>query len=201
MRDEWFIRGNVPMTKSEVRAVSLSKLELTQESVLADIGAGTGSVSVEAALFWGVKSVWAIEKNPEAIELLKQNAARAEAAGSGKIHLLEGEALSLLTDLQLREQFQTEYRLTHAFLGGTSGNMKQILKALLSLNPQMRIVINVIALESVAAAMDALKELSIEAEIVSIQTARAKKAGSYHLMQGQNPVYIISFGGKEEELL
>lgn len=200
MRDEWFIRGNVPMTKSEVRAVSLSKLELTPESVLVDIGAGTGSVSVEAALSWEVKSVWAIEKNQEAIDLLKQNTARAEEAGSGPIYLLEGEALALLTDPKVREQFQTEHRLTHAFLGGTSGNMKQILKALLGLNPQMRIVINVIALESVAAAMAALKELSIEAEIVSVQTARAKKAGSYHLMQGQNPVYIISFGGQEELL-
>ena len=77
MRDEWFIRGKVPMTKSEVRAVSLSKLELTPESVLADIGAGTGSVSVEAALSWRVKSVWAIEKNREAVELLRQNIARA----------------------------------------------------------------------------------------------------------------------------
>ena len=187
MRDEWFIRGKVPMTKSEVRAVSLSKLELTPESVLADIGAGTGSVSVEAALSWRVKSVWAIEKNREAVELLRQNIARAERAGAGTIHLLE-----------IREQFQTGHRLTHAFLGGTSGNMKQILEALLSLNPQMRIVINVIALESVAAAVAALKDLSIEAEIVSVQTAKAKKAGSYHLMQGQNPVYIISFGGKDE---
>ena len=198
MRDEWFIRGKVPMTKSEVRAVSLSKLELTPESVLADIGAGTGSVSVEAALSWNVMSVWAIEKNREAVELLRQNIARAERAGAGTIHLLEGEALALLTDPEIREQFRTGHRLTHAFLGGTSGNMKQILEALLSLNPQMRIVINVIALESVAAAVAALKALSIEAEIVSVQTAKAKKAGSYHLMQGQNPVYIISFGGKDE---
>ena len=198
MRDEWFIRGKVPMTKSEVRAVSLSKLELTPESVLADIGAGTGSVSVEAALSWKVKSVWAIEKNREAVELLRQNIARAERAGAGTIHLLEGEALALLTDPEIRGQFQTGHRLTHAFLGGTSGNMKQILEALLSLNPQMRIVINVIALESVAASVAALKDLSIEAEIVSVQTAKAKKAGSYHLMQGQNPVYIISFGGKDE---
>lgn len=198
MRDEWFIRGKVPMTKSEVRAVSLSKLELTPESVLTDIGAGTGSVSVEAALSWRVKSVWAIEKNREAVELLRQNIARAERAGAGTIHLLEGEALALLTDPEIRGQFQTGHRLTHAFLGGTSGNMKQILEALLSLNPQMRIVINVIALESVAAAVAALKDLSIEAEIVSVQTAKAKKVGSYHLMQGQNPVYIISFGGKDE---
>ena len=76
--------------------------------------------------------------------------------------------------------------------------MNQILKELLALNPQIRIVINVIALESVAAVVDALRELSIEAEIVSVQTAKAKKAGNYHLMQGQNPVYIISFGGKDE---
>lgn len=197
MRDEWFIRGKVPMTKSEVRAVSLSKLELTPESVLADIGAGTGSVSVEAALSCRVKSVWAIEKNGEAVQLLRQNIARAEKEGAADIRLLEGEALALLTDPGIREQFRTGHRLTHAFLGGTSGNMKQILEALLSLNPQMRIVINVIALESVAAAMAALKDLSIEAEIVSVQTAKAKKAGSYHLMQGQNPVYIISFGGKD----
>ena len=115
MRDEWFIRGKVPMTKSEVRAVSLSKLELTPESVLADIGAGTGSVSVEAALSWRVKSVWAIEKNREAVELLRQNIARAERAGAGTIHLLEGEALALLTDPEIREQFQTGHRLTHAF--------------------------------------------------------------------------------------
>lgn len=198
MRDEWFIRGRVPMTKSEVRTVSLSKLELTPEAVLADIGAGTGSVSVEAALSWGVKSVWAMEKNPEAVDLLKQNIARAERAGAGTIHLLEGEALALLTDPDIRECFQKEHRLTHAFLGGTSGNMNQILKELLALNPQIRIVINVIALESVAAVVDALRELSIEAEIVSVQTAKAKKAGNYHLMQGQNPVYIISFGGKDE---
>ena len=59
MRDEWFIRGDVPMTKSEVRAVSLSKLELDENSVLLDIGAGTGSVSVEAALVWKVRGVWA----------------------------------------------------------------------------------------------------------------------------------------------
>ena len=110
MRDEWFIRGRVPMTKSEVRAVSLSKLELTPEAVLADIGAGTGSVSVEAALSWGVKSVWAMEKNPEAVDLLKQNIARAERAGAGTIHLLEGEALALLTDPDIRECFQKEHR-------------------------------------------------------------------------------------------
>ena len=198
LKDEEFLRGKVPMTKSEVRSVSIAELELTEDAIVYDIGAGTGSVSVEAALSWRVKSVWAIEKNREAVELLRQNIARAERAGAGTIHLLEGEALALLTDPEIREQFQTGHRLTHAFLGGTSGNMKQILEALLSLNPQMRIVINVIALESVAAAVAALKDLSIEAEIVSVQTAKAKKAGSYHLMQGQNPVYIISFGGKDE---
>lgn len=207
MRDEWFIRGNVPMTKSEVRAVSLSKLGLYPGAVLYDIGAGTGSVSVEAALFWGAK-VWAVEKKAEAVSLLKQNIRKAEElikqeekehpgrfAAAGRVCAVEGEALSLLESGACRAW----PRPTHAFLGGTSGGMEPIVKELLSLNPDIRIVINVIALESLAAASAMLEKLSVEAEIVSIQAARAKRAGSFHLMQGMNPVYIISFGGEDVE--
>ena len=71
MRDELFIRGEVPMTKSEVRAVSVEKLELSPDSVLYDIGAGTGSVSVEAAAFMPEGTVYAVEKKREAVELLE----------------------------------------------------------------------------------------------------------------------------------
>ena len=201
MRDEWFIRGSVPMTKSEVRAVALSKLELMEGAVMVDVGAGTGSVSIEAAMFCPTAAVWAIEKNPEAISLLREN---IKKSGTGKIHLLAGEALSLLKEKKVRESLTAgkvsgDGGISHAFIGGTSGNMKEIVEELLCLNPQIRIVLNVIALESVASVLSMLQELSIEAEIVSVQIARAKRAGNYHLMQGQNPVYIISFGGKDGE--
>ena len=88
---------------------------------------------------------------------------------------------------------------THAFIGGSSGNMKEILELLLSKNPKTRVVINCIALESVGEAMNCLKELPLEqVDIAQVQVAKGKKAGSYHLMMGQNPVYVISCQGKEE---
>ena len=86
---------------------------------------------------------------------------------------------------------------THAFIGGTSGNLEAVVELPLSLNGQMRIVITVIALESLALVTAMLKNRGIEAEIVQVQVSRAVRTGSYHLMQGQNPVYIISFGGRE----
>lgn len=185
MRDEWFIRGEVPMTKSEVRAVSISKLELDPDSVLYDIGAGTGSVAVEACacLQWG--QVYAIERNEEAVELITANKDRMEA---DQIRVIWGTAPDALRELPYP---------THAFIGGSSGNMEVIINLLLERNPHIRIVINVVALETLSRVMDVLKTRGIEAEIVSIQVSRARKAGTYHLMQGQNPVYIISFGGQE----
>lgn len=87
--------------------------------------------------------------------------------------------------------------VTHAFIGGSSGNMGQLLDELLRLNGRMRVVINAIALETVAEVLQLLKEKKIEAEIVSVQVSRARAVGAYHLMQGQNPVYVISFGGAE----
>lgn len=183
MRDEWFIRGQVPMTKSEIRAVSLSKLELSTDSVLWDIGAGTGSVSVEAACLYPGLSVWAFERNPEAVSLIRRNTAKA---GTDRIRIVEGCA---------PDSFAGCPAPSHAFLGGTSGRMEEILDALLLINPDIRIVLNVIALESLAALLACLNKKGIEAEYSLIQTARSSKAGQLHLMKGQNPVYIISFGG------
>lgn len=189
MRDEWFIRGDVPMTKSEVRAVSLSKLELSKDSVLLDIGAGTGSVSVEALLAFQIKKVYAFEKKTEAISLLKQNREKADFSEK-KLTIVEGAVPECFF-----QQYDTSP--THGFIGGTSGSMEAVIDYLLKLNPGMRIVINIIALETLAEMVSILKKKKIEAEIVSVQTARAVKAGGYHLMQGQNPVYVISFGGED----
>lgn len=195
MRDEWFIRGDVPMTKSEVRAVSVSKLELTSKSVLLDIGAGTGSVSIEALLTTPVKEVYAFEKNGEAVRLFEQNREKAEISGE-RLKMVQGTVPETLCrfagSLVLPEEL-----VTHAFIGGTSGRMEEVMAVLLSMNPYMRIVINVIALETLAQVTELLQKRRIDADIISVQVSRAKKAGQYHLMQGQNPVYVISFGGED----
>lgn len=185
--DEAFIRGKVPMTKEEVRSISLSKLQLTRNSVIYDVGAGTGSVSVEMAMQAVEGQVYAIEKKPEAVELLYKN---KEKFAADNLTIIEGLAPEACVDLSVP---------THAFIGGSSGNMKEILELLLSKNPKIRVVINCIALESVGEAMNCLKELPLEqVDIAQVQVAKGKKAGSYHLMMGQNPVYVISCQGKEE---
>ena len=189
MRDESFIRGDVPMTKSEIRAVSISKLELEPDSVLYDIGAGTGSVSIEAARELPGGTVYAIERNPKALELLRQN---KEKFHTEQMVLVAGEAPEAMEALPVP---------THAFLGGTGGRSLEIMERLLKKNPDMRIVINVIALESLNQIMGSLKQLGKEPEVALISVSKARKMGNYHLMQGQNPVYVISFGGplKQQE--
>lgn len=185
--DEAFIRGKVPMTKEEVRGISLSKLQLTRNSIVYDVGAGTGSVSVEMAMQAVEGRVYAIEKKPEAVELLYKN---KEKFAADNLEIVEGLAPEACVDLPVP---------THAFIGGSSGNMKDILKLLLSKNPGIRVVINCIALESVGEAMNCLNVLPFEqVDIAQVQVAKGKKAGSYHLMMGQNPVYVISCRGKEE---
>lgn len=185
--DEAFIRGKVPMTKEEVRGISLSKLQLTRHSIVYDVGAGTGSVSVEMAMQAVEGRVYAIEKKPEAVELLYKN---KEKFAADNLEIVEGLAPEACVDLPVP---------THAFIGGSSGNMKDILKLLLSKNPRIRVVINCIALESVGEVMNCLNVLPFEqVDIAQVQVAKGKKAGSYHLMMGQNPVYVISCRGKEE---
>lgn len=189
MRDESFIRGDVPMTKSEIRAVSISKLELEPDAVLYDIGAGTGSVSIEAAREMPEGTVYAVERNPKALELLRQN---KEKFHTGQMVLVAGEAPEALEALPMP---------THAFLGGTGGRSLEIIKLLLKKNPDIRIVINVIALESLNQILESLKLLGKEPEVALVSVSKARKIGNYHLMQGQNPVYVISFGGpfKQED--
>ena len=85
---------------------------------------------------------------------------------------------------------------THAFIGGSSGNLREILALLLEKSPGMRVVINAIALETVAEALECLKTLPVtDTDIVCISAARARTVARYHMMTGQNPVYILSFTG------
>lgn len=184
IRDEKFLRAKVPMTKEEVRSVSLSKLSLTEDAVVYDVGAGTGSVSIEMALRAVDGCVYAVEKKPEAVELLEENKRKF---GADNLEILEGLAPDILEGLPAP---------THAFIGGSSGNLMEILEAILQKNPKARIVINAIALETVAEAMRCIRELPMtDVDIVTLAVGKSKEVGSYHMMMGQNPVYIFSFTG------
>ncbi len=180
--DESFIRGKVPMTKEEVRSISISKMRLNRTSVIYDIGAGTGSVAVELALLADQGRVYAIEKKKEAVELIEENKRKF---GVDNLTVIEGLAPDAMRDLPVP---------SHAFIGGSTGNMRSILIQLLERNPTIRIVINAIALETVAEAVEEVKALGIaDAEFVQVSVSKAQTLGNYHMMMGQNPVYIISF--------
>ena len=185
--DEEFLRGEAPMTKCEVRGLSVEKLNLTEDSLVWDIGAGTGSVTVEMALRAFEGQVWAIEKKAAAAELIRENCRKF---GTPNVQVIEGTAPEALADLPAP---------THVFIGGSSGNLKEILKLLLEKNPGVRVVINAITLETVSEANACLKELPFtDVEIVQIQAAKAKHVGPYQMMMGQNPVYIFTARGREE---
>lgn len=185
--DEEFQRGDAPMTKSEVRSLSVAKLNLNRDSIAWDIGAGTGSVTIEMALAAADGEVYAIEKKPAAAALIEEN---AKMFGTPNVEVHVGTAPEALTGLPAP---------THAFIGGSSGNMKEILQLLLSKNPQVRVVVNAITLETVAEANSCFKELGFtDIDITQIQAAKAKKVGPYEMMMGQNPVYIFAGTGKGE---
>jgi precorrin-6Y C5,15-methyltransferase (decarboxylating) len=186
MPDDFFIRSNaamknVPMTKSEIRAVSVAKLMLEPDSVVYDVGAGTGSVSVECANIAVNGQVYAIEKNPEAVRLIDLNKKKAVCEN---LHVIEGKAPDALECLPAP---------THAFIGGSSGNLRQILDILYSKNPKIRIVINAVTLETQSEILSYIKDKNIEnAEIITIQVSRSEKAATYHMMKGENPVMIAT---------
>ena len=185
--DDAFIRGAVPMTKQEVRAVALSKLRLTERAVCYDIGAGTGSVAIEMALQAKHGHVYAVERRDDAVELLKKNQAAFHVEN---LTVVSGTAPEACRDLPAP---------THVFIGGSAGNLRDILSMLLAKNPHVRIVATAVSLESIAELTACMKDFAFtEAEAVSVQIARGKKAGPYHLMTGQNPVYIFTMQSEEK---
>ena len=187
--DEEFIRGKVPMTKQGIRSISISRLGLFKDSIVYDVGAGTGSVSVEMARMAPEGRVYAVEKKEEAVKLLEEN---KQKFAVDNLEVVPGTAPEALLDLPVP---------THVFIGGSSGNLRQILETVLKKNPKVRLVINAITLETVAESLEAVKTLPVtDTEIMTAMIGEAKKAGPYHLMMGQNPVYIISCtgGGNDE---
>lgn len=186
IKDEEFIRAKVPMTKEEVRILSIEKLELNQDSVVYDVGAGTGSVAVQIAKKCSLGQVYAIEKNREAVELLWDNKKKHQV---DNLTIVEGTAPEAMENLPVP---------SHIFIGGSDGKLEDIITKARSKNPMVRFVINAVTMETISAVMNVLKQYAEyeDAQIISVQISKGKMIGRYHLMEAQNPIYIICFGGK-----
>lgn len=181
LHDDLFMRSKVPMTKQEVRAVSISKLMPKATDNIYDIGAGTGSCSIELALQAQAGHVWAFERNPVAVELLEKNRALFNV---DNLDIVAGEA---------SEQIQEMPAPDCVFIGGSGGNLCKMLDIIYMKNPECRIVVNAITVETLIEVIEYYKtRTDYDLEIVNVFAARGKKLGAYNLMMAQNPVYVMT---------
>lgn len=182
--DELFIRGDVPMTKQEVRAVALAKLRLTATDTVWDVGAGTGSVSIEAALVARAGSVWAVERNAAGVRLIREN---ADAFGCGNVHAVPGVAPEALAKLPVPDA---------VFVGGSAGELPSIVEAALEKNSQVRLCVPCVTVETLTEACALLSGSRFKGfEACQVSAARAEAVGLHHLMKAQNPVFLVSARG------
>ena len=186
LADSAFVRGKAPMTSSEIRALSLCRLGLTAKALLWDVGAGTGSVSVEAALACPEGKVFSVECKEEALALLEENRAKYCLQN---MEIIAGRAPEALADLPAP---------THVFIGGSGGEIGEILRVVFAKNPKAKVVVNCITAETLAALHTALEEMKVrDLQCTQVIVNREEKLGHYHYLRAGNPVFIISFSGTE----
>jgi precorrin-6Y C5,15-methyltransferase (decarboxylating) len=169
------------ITKTEVRVLSLAKLRIREESVVWDIGAGSGSVAIEAALIARKGSVWAIEKNAEDMENVTQN---VEKFGVGNVTAMNARAPERLNEFPDPDA---------VFIGGSGGEMREILEIVWKrLRPGGRVVVNAITLDNSYEAVSSMKELGFEVEATLAQISRSKPLLGMMSFEALNPIYIIT---------
>ena len=185
-KDEDFIRGSVPMTKREIRQIAINSLGITKGKTVYDIGSGTGSVSCEIGFNFPDCEVLSFEKEKEAIELTLQNKERFDCQN---IRLIEKTA---------PDGFKEEKAPDFAFVGGSAGKLEAILDELFKKNPYVRVCVTAISLNTLSVLLKYIEKHNIkDYEIIEAQISRTKKLGSQNLLFGANPVFVVTFGGKE----
>lgn len=177
--DSAFIRGGTPMTKREIRAQIAAELNLPADAVVWDIGAGTGSVTVECALQCPLGQVYAVERDVEALELIEKNIRQFSLLNA---EIISGTAPEALENLPAP---------THVFLGGTGGKTAEILALLDRMPAPVRLCATAVTLESIREFTELLGERK-GFSAVQIAVSRIEKAGAYHMLRAQNPVYLFS---------
>ena len=182
IEDDEFIRGRVPMTKQEIRIMTLAKAHIAPEAVVLDIGAGTGSLSIEAARQASRGHVYALEKNPEGVQLIKQNQAKF---GVSNLTVLQAEAPDGIGGLPVCDA---------VFIGGSGRRLPDILEAAdEKLREGGRIVLNCITIQTLSVCLSYMRQKeNYSYEAMQMQVNRLEKLGGYDMAKAINPIYIVT---------
>ena len=187
MKDEEFIKENVPITKREVRNSAVLELKLRNGGVFYDIGGGTGSVSVAVSKASPFIEIYTIERKDNACDVIERNFSRHKVLNG---HLIKGLAPDAMENLPAPD---------YAFIGGSAGNLEKIVESLLAKNPNVRVVITALTMETLCEVKETFKKLEIENwEGRQISVSEFKALGSYNALMAQNPIFMFSFGGNDE---
>jgi cobalt-precorrin-6B (C15)-methyltransferase len=182
--DEMFEREeNVPITKEEVRVVALCKARLNSDSIVIDVGCGSGSITIEAAMQVAPDGrVYAIDQDENAIKLTKRNMEKFKVSNIEVIHAKAQDAITKMPNADA------------IFVGGTAGDTYDIIKlAYNKLKSKGRIVIDTILIETIYHSLKAIEELKlVNVDVTQITVSKSKKVSTGTMMLARNPVIIIA---------
>lgn len=182
--DDMFLRNESPMTKEEIRAIIISKLRLSPDSVVWDIGAGTGSISIECARICSFGSVYAIEYKERALDIIEKN---KEYFGLNNLNIVRGRAEKLIDSLAVPDII---------FIGGSGGELPLLIDKILEIPQSINLIVSAVTLETQSLAYFKMKDLP-DFKAVKIDIGYDKKIGSYHVIDSNHPIMLYSCKTKE----
>ena len=183
LTDQDFERAKTPMTKEEIRVLILHKMRLEADDVIWDIGAGTGSVSIECARQAPFGQVHAVERDDLAVSLIRKN---KEKFGTDNLVVYHGKAEETIADLP---------RPDKVFVGGSGGQLAMILERIADLSARegkIRVVISAVTIETIAETNELLAKYDPDFDVIQATVGRGRKIGSYHIVDTNNPVMIFT---------
>lgn len=183
IKDEEFIRGKAPMTKEDIRALSIWKMNLNEESNILDIGSGTGTITVQSSMIAKSGKVYSIERDEEAYKTSLKNIEKFEATN---VLLEKGEAKDILD-----KYIENKLSFDSIFIGGSGGDLELLIeKSDLLLKDKGTLVMNFITLNNAYKAVEKVKSLKYKTEITSVNISKSREDS--YMMIANNPIYIIS---------
>lgn len=180
LTDEDFERDKTPMTKEEIRVLILHKMKIHPDDIIWDVGAGTGSISIECARQAPFGEVYAVERSEDAVSLIRKN---KEKFGTEHLRIYHGEAAEAVKRLPVPDK---------VFIGGSGGSLGEIMEVIASFDKKVQVTVSAVTLETIAEAGEILSGYDQDYDVISTTIGRGRRIGGYHIMDTNNPVLLFT---------